>query len=108
MKPLAPGSGSMEFSECLKISFEFVLTRSTAEGVGGSTVLADQWYGHIHRKECQVASRQVASQRLQPAQNTNNKYAYKSWLTQALKISSRGEQSTRIEFTHNTDRAICQ
>ena len=36
---LAPGSGSLGSSECLKIdlkiAFEFVPTRSTAEGVGG-------------------------------------------------------------------------
>ena len=32
----APRSGSQGSPECLKISFEFVLTRSTAEGVGGA------------------------------------------------------------------------
>ena len=34
-KPMAPGSGSLGSPECLKINFEFCLTRSTAEGVGG-------------------------------------------------------------------------
>ena len=31
-EPVAPGSGSLESPECFKISFEFVLTRSVAEG----------------------------------------------------------------------------
>ena len=34
-EPLAPGPGSLGSSECLQIDFEFGLTRSTAEGVGG-------------------------------------------------------------------------
>ena len=39
MEPLPLGSGSLESAECLKISFEFGLTRSTAEGVGGFVIV---------------------------------------------------------------------
>ena len=34
-QPLPPRSGSRGSSECVKINFEFVLTRLTAEEVGG-------------------------------------------------------------------------
>ena len=41
MEPLAPVSGSLGSPECLKMNFEFVPTRSTVKGVGGSKAFWD-------------------------------------------------------------------